>query len=97
MNVRTLRVVDLDELLEDYPEVLEVMNSTDLPWTFGDCRYSLISRSDLRTFLEEEEEQAEPVEEDEDEVADQSGPFREQFALAIKRVTNLPEDVFIAL
>jgi hypothetical protein len=93
MNIRTLRVVDLDELLEDCPEVLEVMNSIDLPWTSGDCRYSLISGSDLREFLEEEEKAAE----EEQKVADQSDHVLEQFALAIERVANFPEDVLIDL
>ena len=103
MNITTLRAVKLDELLdellEDCPEVSEVMNSTDLPWIFGDCRYALISRSDLQGFLEELEEQEVEDEEDEqeDEVADQSDPIREQCALAIERIANLPEDVFIVL
>jgi len=96
MNVRTLRVVDLDELLEDFPEVLEVMNSTDLPWTFGDCRHSLISGSDLQTFLQGEAEQVERAEEEE-EPAEESNHVWEQIALAIQRVANLPRDVLIDL
>ena len=93
MNIITLRAVDLDELLEDSPEVLEMMNSIDLPWAFGDCRYSLISGNDLQEFLEAEEK----VAEEEAETADQSSHVLEQFALAIERVANLPEDVLIYL
>jgi hypothetical protein len=88
MNITTLRVVDLDELLEDCPEVLEMMSSTDLPWTSGDCRYSLISRSDLHDFIE-------GLEEGEAEVADHSNNICKQCALAIEHIATLPEDVLI--
>jgi hypothetical protein len=58
-----------------------MLGYSELPWTCGDCSYSLIGGSDLERFLEECA--------NEDECPD--------LCLAMQYIKTLPEDVLIDL
>lgn len=54
MTITTIQYVKVDQVLTN--EALEVFDSDGLPWSFGDCAYSLISQDMLRKWLDDQDD-----------------------------------------
>ena len=98
MKIESQRFISLSNLFDGLDQLLEAWrDSNHDDFTFGDCQMSLVTKGAFLADLDDQEEDDEDALELDEEEMMEKEVLDEQRDILLKRLKELPEDVYIDL
>ena len=98
MKIESQRFISLSNLFDGLDQLLEAWrDSNHEDFTFGDCQMSLVTKGAFLDDLDDQEEDDEDALELDEEEMMEKELHDEQLDILLKRLNDLPEDVYIDL